>query len=194
MEIGSDGATYGNWEGGGEGEGGERRNEHEGGGEGGGEGEGGENAWTSLEDTYLVAIVRSRQRLCSHILHQLPGRDADAVKRRMSSLVLTAFDHRSAYFGPAATRSLSEAAPRAESETAPRAEAAPCAEATPRSETAARAATKDAPHVRRDCAARPEATPRATPETSGIARHIPARALQHVPAGTPLSRYVSQWI
>ena len=112
----------------------------------------------------------------------------------MSELVLAAFDHRSAYFGPAAARSLSEAAPRAESETAPRAEAAPCAEATPRSETAARAATEDAPHVRRDCAARPEATPRAAPETSGIARHVPARALQHVSAGTPLSRYVSRWM
>ena len=72
--------------------------EHEGGGEGGSEGESGEHndgaasrrnkAWRPLEDRYLRLLAADTAEDRSG--EQLPGRDADAVKRRMSELGLAA--------------------------------------------------------------------------------------------------------
>ena len=64
--------------------------EHEGEGvEGEGvEGEGGEKPWGSLEDEYLRRLANKDGLLAddSRINDQLPGRDADAVRRRMREL------------------------------------------------------------------------------------------------------------
>ena len=68
-----------------------RRREHEGGAEGDGEGDGGEEAWGSLEDEYLRKTLANEDGPRTSpevhwITDQLPGRDADAVRRRMCEL------------------------------------------------------------------------------------------------------------
>ena len=101
--------------------------EHEGEGvEGEGvEGEGGEKPWSSLEDVYLIRILHSGLEIKKWITDQLPGRDADAVRRRMRELEKEAEAAAEEAARRAATARRTEAARRAAA--AWRAEAARCA-------------------------------------------------------------------
>ena len=88
----------------------------------------GEKTWTSIEGTYLAAIAWRPHITVRLIVDQLPGRDADAVKRRLSKL------------GHAGTVA-AEAAPCAEAISRADEAAPSLSEAAPRAETAPRAAT-----------------------------------------------------
>ena len=89
------------------------------------EGEGGEKPWSSLEDEYLIRILARGLEIKKWITDQLPGRDADAVRRRMRSLEIEKeAEARTARRAAAAE----EAARRAA--TARRTEAARCAAAS----------------------------------------------------------------
>ena len=96
--------------------------EHEGEGvEGEGvEGEGGEKPWSSLEDVYLIRILHSGLEIKKWITDQLPGRDADAVRRRMRELEKEAEAAAEEAARRAATALRTEAARRAEREVARR--------------------------------------------------------------------------
>ena len=101
--------------------------EHEGEGvEGEGvEGEGGEKPWGSLEDEYLQKLLANKDgpRTSSDvnwITDQLPGRDADAVRRRMRELEKEAEAAAEEAARRAATALRTEAARRAEREVARR--------------------------------------------------------------------------
>ena len=89
------------------------------------EGEGGEKPWGSLEDEYLRKILANKDgpRTSSDvnwITDQLPGRDADAVRRRMRELEKEAEAAAEEAARRAATALRTEAARRAEREVARR--------------------------------------------------------------------------
>ena len=133
--------------------------EHEGEGvEGEGvEGEGGEKPWSSLEDVYLIRILHSGLEIKKWITDQLPGRDADAARRRMRSLEIEKeAEARTARRAAAAEEAARRAATARRTEAARRAaaawraEAARCAaEAMRRAEDARRAAVAEEEGVRR---------------------------------------------
>ena len=131
----------------------------------------GEKPWTSIEDTYLSAIAGRPHIIMQLIVDQLPGRDADAVKRRLSKL-----GHAGAEDAEAAPRA--EATPRADeaapslSEATSRAETAPCA-ATARQALASKFRIVDAEAT--------EAAPslsKATPRAEAASRAATARQAQ----------------
>ena len=131
----------------------------------------GEKPWTSIEDTYLSAIAGRPHIIMQLIVDQLPGRDADAVKRRLSKL-----GHAGAEDAEAAPRA--EATPRADeaapslSEATSRAETAPCA-ATARQALASKFRIADAEAT--------EAAPslsKATPRAEAASRAATARQAQ----------------